>query len=351
MQPPIERAVPGVDDVEHQRRVHADRRVQRRRRLPGAVAHARDVLAGRAGRVQRHAPAVAGDHVARVDQAAHLDLHPLDRRVDVAGRRAAGRLLAQHVPGLDRLAQLQLDAATPRSSRAAESGTRGAARTSRARTRSRPVAGRRARRAKSWATKCGSMKRSTAPVPQRTSRCGRARARTRRSARARSSCWARLMRACGGISKARSSTRPWRPVGAVRAVELVDADLGAVGVAGDVDQQVAEDAIDEPGRRRPLGRRPARTPAPARRARRGAPRRCAAPGWSGPTNSPENRYDSDGWLTPVADQAAQQIGPAQERAVGRRRAAQHHVVAAAGAGVAAVEHELLGAQAAVRASS
>ena len=49
-------------------------------------------------------------------------------------------------------------------------------------------------------------------------------------------------------------------------------------------------------------------------------------------------------VVPVADQAAQQIRPAQERAVGRRRAADDDVVAAAGAGVAAVEHELLGAE-------
>ena len=49
-------------------------------------------------------------------------------------------------------------------------------------------------------------------------------------------------------------------------------------------------------------------------------------------------------VVPVAEQAAQQVGPAQERAVGRRRAAEDDVVAAAGAGVPAVEHELLGAQ-------
>ena len=41
----------------------------------------------------------------------------------------------------------------------------------------------------------------------------------------------------------------------------------------------------------------------------------------------------------------EQVGAAQERAVGRRLAAEHDVVAAAGAGVAAVEHELLGAEA------
>ena len=49
-------------------------------------------------------------------------------------------------------------------------------------------------------------------------------------------------------------------------------------------------------------------------------------------------------VQPVADQAAQQIGAAQHRRVGGRRAADHDVIAAASAGVAAVEHELLGAE-------
>ena len=49
-------------------------------------------------------------------------------------------------------------------------------------------------------------------------------------------------------------------------------------------------------------------------------------------------------VVPVADQAAQQIGPPQERAVAGRGAAEHEVIAAAGAGVAAVEHELLGSR-------
>ena len=50
-------------------------------------------------------------------------------------------------------------------------------------------------------------------------------------------------------------------------------------------------------------------------------------------------------VVPVGDQAAQQIGPPQQRAVVRRRPADHDVVAAAGAGVAAVDQELLGAEA------
>ncbi len=51
-------------------------------------------------------------------------------------------------------------------------------------------------------------------------------------------------------------------------------------------------------------------------------------------------------ILPEADQAAQQIGAAQERAVGGRGAADDDVIAAAGAGVAAVEHEFFGAEAA-----
>ena len=49
-------------------------------------------------------------------------------------------------------------------------------------------------------------------------------------------------------------------------------------------------------------------------------------------------------VVPVGDQAAQQIGSAQEGTVRRRRAAQHHMVAAARARVLAVQVEFLGAQ-------
>ena len=44
-------------------------------------------------------------------------------------------------------------------------------------------------------------------------------------------------------------------------------------------------------------------------------------------------------VVPESEQRLQQIGPAQERAVGGFRRAHNHVVAAAGADVAAVEHE------------
>ena len=54
-------------------------------------------------------------------------------------------------------------------------------------------------------------------------------------------------------------------------------------------------------------------------------------------------------VVPVADQASQQIGSSQERAVVGRGAAQHEVIAAAGAGVATVQHEFFGRQADCRA--
>ena len=50
-------------------------------------------------------------------------------------------------------------------------------------------------------------------------------------------------------------------------------------------------------------------------------------------------------VVPVANKAAKQIGPAQERAVARRGTTDDDVIAAAGAGVAAIEHEFFRAEA------
>src|SRR6202030_3495868 len=103
--------VPEVDDVENERRVDRNSRVQATGRLPSSVPHAGDELAGRACRVQRNPAAVARDEVPRVDQSADLHLEPFDRRVDVSYRSARAGLLAEHVPGLERLTQLEVDAA------------------------------------------------------------------------------------------------------------------------------------------------------------------------------------------------------------------------------------------------
>ena len=47
---------------------------------------------------------------------------------------------------------------------------------------------------------------------------------------------------------------------------------------------------------------------------------------------------------PIENEALQEIGAAQERAVGRRASADHHMIAAAGAGMAAIDHEFVGAE-------
>ena len=51
-----------------------------------------------------------------------------------------------------------------------------------------------------------------------------------------------------------------------------------------------------------------------------------------------------GVVVPIGEQAGQQVGAAQKRRIGRCGPAEHEVVAAAGAGVAAVGHEFFGAQ-------
>ena len=166
-----------------------------------------------------------------------------------------------------------------------------------------------------------------------------------------SSCWARLMRASGGISKPRNSTRPSRPVGPsgeyslsmqisarwvlpvtstrrLRNSRSTSQGGGGVALAGrrhlrqrdlELVERVVARLVDA---RRLAGR------ADEQAGEQVGQRRVALP---------------------VQDQALQQVGPAQERAVERRRAADHDMVAAAGAGVAAVDHELVGAEAATAA--
>jgi hypothetical protein len=54
---------PAVDDVEGEWGVHADGRVERRRRLPRAIAHTGDEFADGSGRLKRQWCAVASDRV------------------------------------------------------------------------------------------------------------------------------------------------------------------------------------------------------------------------------------------------------------------------------------------------
>ncbi len=133
--------------------------------------------------------------------------------------------------------------------------------------------------------------------------------------------------------------------GAVGRPELVDADLGAMRVAGDVDEQVAEQPVHHPGpdvglaRARHLAQRDLHLVEPVMPglvdARRLAGRADIHAG---------EHHRQAGMALPVEDDALQEVRAAHEGRVVRRRAAQHHMVAAAGPRVPAVGHELVGAE-------
>ena len=154
-------AIPGVDEVEDQRRVDADGRVQARPAARRGSARRRRTRRRVPVGVQRHAAAVAGDDVARVGQARDLDLQPLDRRIDVARpcrRRRPPRpaRATARAPGAARARRRA--ASTLAEQREAELEVRREPLGLEA--DSRRAAGRRARRRSPATTKCGSMKRS-----------------------------------------------------------------------------------------------------------------------------------------------------------------------------------------------
>ena len=50
-------------------------------------------------------------------------------------------------------------------------------------------------------------------------------------------------------------------------------------------------------------------------------------------------------IQPISDHASKEVGAAQKGAVPRRRRSEHEMISASGAGVAAIQHELLCAEA------
>ena len=103
---------PAIEDVEGERRMRLDGRLQGRRQPPRLEANAGNVFAGARGRGQRNDPAIAGDDVAAGIQILDLHLQPLDRGVDETRSHAGCRVFAKYVPRLQRLSQFQAHAAT-----------------------------------------------------------------------------------------------------------------------------------------------------------------------------------------------------------------------------------------------
>ncbi len=119
-----------------------------------------------------------------------------------------------------------------------------------------------------------------------------------------------------------------------------------MGIAGDVDEKIAKQAIDQPRPRRlALARRRDHGKRDLELVELIVPRLVDARGLAGrPDEQAGEQIGQRRMPLPVQDQALEQVGSAQERAVGRGRSSQHDVIAAAGAGVAAVDHELVGAE-------
>ena len=281
----------GVDDVEAQRGVHLDAGVQRRPRLPGAVAHAGVVGAGHAGSVgggrQRHGHALAGDQVALGVEAADGDLEPLDRAVDVARGAGAGGLLAQHVPRLDGLAQLELEAALADRD---DADAREAELDERREPALLEVDAGRAQVGDDLGDVGGGALRQQGVLVQAGPPAHQRRAqRLLPEHRDQAAHQQRLHQRHLGVRRhleAAQLEQAEPPARGVGAVELVDAELGAVGVAGQVGQQVPQRPVDQPRAGLEVVAPPARRPAarsrrrrsPSRTSPRAGPRRSAAPG-------------------------------------------------------------------------
>ena len=217
------------------------------------------------------------------DRAAHGDLHPLDRGVDVARGARAGDLLAEHVPRLDRAAAARactpadLDRAEPREAELEERLEPGRRRRrGRGRRRSATTS------AMSAATNAGSRNRSCSSVPQRTSGPEYGSSQNRATSARTSSAWTSAICGCGGISKPRSSSSPSRPrsESGLNSLSMQNSARWVLPVMSVSRWRSARSTCH--GRASSAEPWPARrTRSPARRASRAGPRRPAAPGWSG----------------------------------------------------------------------
>ena len=281
--------------------------------------------------------------MAAFTQALDLDLQPLDRRIDETRGAARQTLFAQHVPGFDRLPQFEpharvLHAAAEREAELSLRLEPG---------RIEGVA---------CALKIVQDLEEIAPdemfehvaVVQSRSPAHRLAVERRAPEPGNERAQQQLLgetHACVRRHFERAELDETEPAGRpVRRKQFVDADFGAVGIAGHIDQEVAEQTVDEPRRRRLVQRRHlaerdfklvehvlARFVDARRLARR-------------PDEQSGKEIRQRRPPLPIEHQAFEEIGPAQERAVGGVAAAEDDVIAAAGSAVPAVDHELVGAE-------
>src|SRR5262245_15372746 len=96
-----------VNHIEDQRSMHGNRRMQTPRRLPCSISDTANEIPVRASRLQRKSSSITSHSDSLIRQSPHSYLHSLQGRVDIAGGPAGARFLTQHVPGFNRLPELQ----------------------------------------------------------------------------------------------------------------------------------------------------------------------------------------------------------------------------------------------------
>src|SRR5207248_5242677 len=127
-----------------------------------------------------------------------------------------------------------------------------------------------------------------------------------------------------------------------------DRELGSMGIAGEIGQEIPQYPIEEPWARSVLacamlalellkGDLELVEPIVARFVHT---RRLTG----GPDEKSREKVRQRRMVLPVGNEALQKIGAPQQWTLRRRRAAERDMVAAAGARVPAVEHEFLGAE-------
>ncbi len=129
--------------------------------------------------------------------------------------------------------------------------------------------------------------------------------------------------------------------------EFIDAELGPVRIAGDVGQDNAEDAVDQP--RGDVGEIGHLIEGHLQLVKRIVARLVDARHLAGRAeeDAGEEVRKRQQVILPIANEALEEIGAAQERAVRNGRTTKHNVVAAAGADVPSIEQEFFRGEIAV----
>src|SRR6185436_8634329 len=130
---------------------------------------------------------------------------------------------------------------------------------------------------------------------------------------------------------------------AVRRIKFIDAELRAMGVAGHVDEQVTEDAIDQPWRGVAIFGKLAKSGfdfveriVPSLVDSRMLARR--------PDERAAEQKGKRWMILPVGNHAAQKVRPPQKRTLSRRGAPNDEMIPASRPHMTAINHEFLGAK-------